>query len=145
MQQVVENLAVQLGLALVVGLERGQGRLARASRHSPCGSPPCAAPPARGHDVRLQIEHDLQPMLDLPQEAVTVFQQRPLLMRQAAAVFQLGDRLERVAGAQGGQVAAVEQLQELDDEFDVADAAVAGFDVAAVGPFALGCAARCGA
>ena len=58
-------------------------------------------------------------------------------MRQAAGVFQLGDGFERVAGAQVRQIAAVEQLQELDDEFDVADAAVAGFDVAVVGPFAL--------
>ena len=31
--------------------------------------------------------------------------------------------------AQLGQVAAVEQLQELDREFDVADAAMAGLDV----------------
>ena len=63
-------------------------------------------------------------------------------MRQAAARFQLRDRFQRVAGAQLGQVAAVEQLQELDHELDVADAAVAGFDVAHVGPFALACAAR---
>ena len=44
-----------------------------------------------------------------------------------------------------GQVAAVEQLQELDGELDVADAAVAGLDVAVVGPFARACAARCAA
>ena len=33
-----------------------------------------------------------------------------------------------------GQVAAVEQLQELDDELDVANAAVAGLDVAMSAP-----------
>ena len=91
--------------------------------------------------VRLQVEHDLQAVLDLAQEAVVVVEDRPLLVRQAADAFQLGDRLERVAGAQLRQIAAVEQLQELDDEFDVADAAVAGLDVARVGPFA--CRVRC--
>ena len=32
-----------------------------------------------------------------------------------------------------GQVAAIEQLQELDGEFDVANAAVAGLDLAVAG------------
>ena len=50
--------------------------------------------------VRLQVEHDLQPMLDLAQESVVLFQQRSFLMRQAAAVLELRDRLQRVAGAQ---------------------------------------------
>ena len=36
-----------------------------------------------------------------------------------------------------GQVAAVEQLQELDDELDVANAAVARLDVAGVGALAV--------
>ena len=84
-----------------------------------------------------KIEHDLQPMLDLAQEAVVVFQDRALLVRQAAGILKLGDGLQRVAGAQLRQVAAVEQLQELDDELDVADAAAAGFHVAIVGPFAF--------
>ena len=53
-------------------------------------------------------------------------------------LLQPGDGVERVAGADFGQRAAVEQLQELNDEFDVADAAVAGFDVAQVAAFALG-------
>ena len=35
------------------------------------------------------------------------------------------------------QIAAAEQLQELNGEFDIADAAVAGFDVPQIGPFAL--------
>ena len=30
--------------------------------------------------VRLQVEHDLQAMLDLPQEGVVLFQERPLLV-----------------------------------------------------------------
>ena len=91
-----------------------------------------------GQHVRLQIEHDLQPMLELAEEAVVVFEHRPLLVREAAGFLEAGDRVERVAGANFGQRAAVEQLQELDDELDVANAAVAGFDVAQVAAFAFG-------
>ena len=80
--------------------------------------------------MRLQVEHDLQPVLDLPQEGVVLFEDRPFQVRQAADALQLGERLQRVAGAQLGQVAAVEQLEELDDELDVADAAAAGLHVA---------------
>ena len=91
-----------------------------------------------GQHVRLQIEHDLQPVLDLAQEAVVVFELRPLLGRQAAGLLQAGDRVERVAGADLRQGAAVEQLQELDHELDVADAAVAGLHVAQVAAFVFG-------
>ena len=83
-----------------------------------------------GQHVRLQVEHDLQPVLDLAQEAVVVLQDRALLVRQAAGLLEPRDGVERVAGADLGQGAAVEQLQELDDELDVADAAVAGLHVA---------------
>ncbi len=99
----------------------------------------------RGQQVRLQIEHDLQAVLDFAQEGVVFLQEDSLLVRQAAADFQLGDRFQRVAGAQIRQVAAVEQLQKLDGEFDVADAAVAGLDVLQIGAFGCSCAARCGA
>src|SRR3954469_6142177 len=43
------------------------------------------------------------------------------------------DRQERVDAADDGVLAAVEQLEELDDELDVADAAVAGLDLE-IGP-----------
>ena len=45
---------------------------------------------------------------------------------QAAGDFQRFQRQQRVPLAHRGQVAAVEQLQELDGELDVADAAAAG-------------------
>ena len=95
--------------------------------------------------VRLQIEHDLQAMLELAQHAVVVFEHGPLLGRQAAGLFQAGDGVERVAGADFGQRAAVEQLQELDHELDVADAAVAGLHVSQVGRLRSRRAARCAA
>ena len=80
--------------------------------------------------MSLQIEHDLQPVLDLSQKGVIVFEDRTFLHGQAAALFQLRERVQGVAGAQARQVAAIEQLEELDDELDVADAAAAGFHVA---------------
>ena len=71
----------------------------------------------------------------LRKEAVVFLQQRTLLMRQAAGIFQLRNRFQRVAGAQLRHVAAVEQLQELDHELDIADASLAGLHVRGV--FAL--------
>jgi hypothetical protein len=47
--------------------------------------------------VRLQIEHDLQPMFDFAQETVVVFENRLFLMRQATGRRQPLDRDERVA------------------------------------------------
>ena len=88
--------------------------------------------------VRLQVEHDLQPMLELAQDVVVVFEHGPLLGREAAGLFQPGDRVQRVAGANLRQGAAVEQLQELDHELDVANAAVAGLHVPQVAAFAFG-------
>src|SRR4029453_8888843 len=59
----------------------------------------------------------------------------PELGRQVAALGEAEQRLERVALAQPRVVAAVEQLQRLHDELDLADAAAAELDVAgAPGP-----------
>ena len=76
-------------------------------------------------------------MLDLPQHAVVVFELRPLVGRQRAGFFQAGDRLQRVARADLRQRAAVEQLQELDHELDVANAAVARLHVSQIAAFAF--------
>ncbi len=84
---------------------------------------------AVGQPVRLQVEHELQAVLGLAQEAVGVVEDAIFLIGQAADVFEGVQGLEGVALAHVGQVAAVEQLQELDGELDVADAAVAGLDL----------------
>ena len=129
-QQVVEDFAVQFRLAAIVGQERLErrplfvGRIAHPQRELGQILVPL------GQQMRLQVEHDLQPVLDLPQERVVLFEDRPLLVRQAAGPIQLGQGFQRVAGSQLGQIAAVEQLQELDGELDVADAAAAGLHVA---------------
>ena len=91
-----------------------------------------------GQHVRFQIEHDLQSMLELAEQAVVVFELGPLFGRERARFFEAGDGVERIAGADFGERAAVEQLQKLDDELDIANATVAGFDVAQVAPFAFG-------
>ena len=80
--------------------------------------------------MRLQVEHDLQPVLDLAEKRVVLLQDRPLQVCQAANAIELRERFQRIAGTQLGQIAAVEQLEKLDDELDVADAAAAGFHVA---------------
>ena len=138
----VENLAVQLGLAAIIGQESLQRRLLVGGRVAHPQRQLAQLVAVLGQHVGLQIEHDLQPVLDLPQEGVVLFQDRPLQVRQAADALQLGQRLQRVAGAQLGQVAAVEQLEELDDELDVADAAAAGLHVAGAAADAAASAAR---
>ena len=85
---------------------------------------------AVGQAMRLQIEQELQAVLGLAQKAIGVVEDAIFLIGQAADVLQGLHGLERVALADLGQVAAVEQLQELDGELDVADAAVAGLDLA---------------
>ena len=76
--------------------------------------------------MRLAVEEDLEPVLDLAEEAVSVVHDAPLVGRQASDELELVDGQERVGAADLGVLAAVEQLEELDDELDVADAAVAG-------------------
>ena len=87
--------------------------------------------------MRLKIEQDLKPVLDLAQKTVVLLEDRPLLVNQAAAVLQLRDRFQGIAGAQGGQVAAVEELEELNHELNVADAPVSGLHVPRIGPVAV--------
>ena len=82
-----------------------------------------------GHLVRLAVEQDLEPVLDLAEEAVGVVHDASLVGGQAADLLELGDGRERVGAADLGVLAAVEQLEELDDELDVADPAVAGLDL----------------
>ena len=52
-----------------------------------------------------------------------------LFRSQAADLLELCDGLERVGVPDLGIFAAVEELEELDNELDVADAAMAGLDL----------------
>ena len=69
-------------------------------------------------------------MFGFPQETIGVVENAIFLIGQAADALQGLHGQQRVALAHFGQIAAVEQLQKLDREFNVADAAVAGFDFA---------------
>src|SRR4051812_2674630 len=85
----------------------------------------------------LPVEHDLQTMFDLAQEAIGVIEELRFFMGNAANGFERAQRLERVALPQFRQIAAVEQLEELNDEFDIANAAVARLHLAPAHPAAL--------
>ena len=79
--------------------------------------------------MRLAVEDDLEPVLDPAEEPVGVVHDVPLFGRQAADPFELGDGVQRVGAADLGILAAVQELEELDDELDVADAAAPGLDL----------------
>ena len=137
-QQVVEDLAVEVGLGAVVVEEplRGAGavfpdagqRVAHPDRQG------AQLFQVAGHLVRLAVEHRLEAMLDLPEEAVGVLHDRALLGGQAPDLFEPGDPQEGVGVADLGILAAVQELEELDDELDVADAAAPGLDLEVGGP-----------
>ena len=137
-QQVVENLAVQLRLVAILLLESHQGRpLDRVSvTHAQCELAHFLS--TLGQHVGLQVEHDLQAVLDLAQELVVLQQQRAFEVAQAADLFELNDGFHGVAAARVGQVGPVEQLEELDHEFDIADPAMARLDVPLVGARGVG-------
>ena len=152
-QQVVEDAARGFGLVAVV-VEEGDprrqcGRLApRVAGCSRSERPILWVTHAQGQfvqfllvvwqPVRLQIEQELQPVLGLAQKAISVVEDAILLIGQAADALQACMASKRVALTHLGQVAAVEQLQELDGEFDVANAAVSGLDLVALTPAWLG-------
>ncbi len=132
-QQMIEDPPVQLGLALVVAKEadRGSGPLlpgtGRRVAH-PEGQ--CAhGLHLTGHLVCLPVEDDLEPVFDPPQEPVCVVHDVPLLGAEAADPLELRDGVERVAASYLGVFAAMEELEELDDELDVADAAPPRLDL----------------
>ncbi len=133
MQQVIEDPPVQLGLAPIVAEEpvrRAAPRLPVAGRRvaHPQGQRAHGLHVAR-HLVRLPVEDDLEPVLDPPEESVCVVHDVPFLGAEAADPLELRDGVERVAAAHLGVLAAMEELEELDDELDVADAAAAGLDL----------------
>ncbi len=114
------------GLLAAVLVTHAQGELAQL--FLPLGEP-----------VRLQVEQELEPVFGLAQETIGIAQDAVFLVGEAADAFQGLERLDGVPLPHFRQVAAVEKLQKLDGELDVADAAVAGLDlrVAGAGPAGL--------
>jgi hypothetical protein len=81
------------------------------------------------HDVGLAVVEDLKPMFDGPQEGVGAFEDAAFLIGESARFGEPPDCLERGAGAELRRVAAAQELEKLDRELDVADAAAAVLDV----------------
>jgi len=110
-QQVIENFPVQGRLGAVVDIKQAERRslrliaIAHPQRHF--------AQLGRliGQQVRLQVEHDLQPVLDLAQEAIRPVEDLEFLVGQAADFFQGLHGQQGVALAHLRQVAAVQELQ----------------------------------
>ncbi len=73
---------------------------------------------------------ELDAVFQRPQEAVGGVQGGGVLASDVAAGRQCGERVEGAGAAQGGIAAAVDQLEKLDGEFDVAQAARAEFELA---------------
>ena len=75
-----------------------------------------------GQRVHLLLVVELEPVLDRAQEAVRVGQLLGVVASDVAGVRQLVERDERAANPQLGVGAAVNELQQLHRELDVADA-----------------------
>src|SRR5262249_22606485 len=77
----------------------------------------------------LQIEHQLQPMLGLSQETVGVFEDVVFLIVEATGRFERLHRLQGIPLADLRQLAGVQELKELDGEFNIPDSSAPGLDV----------------
>ena len=89
-----------------------------------------------GQGVRLELVQDLQPVLDRAQVHVGVGQRAAERRRQVSALGEAEDHLEAGALAKPGVVAAVEELERLHEELDLANPP--GAELHVVAPAALG-------
>ena len=109
----------QLRRPVVLGLEVvGAGEAERPRQRG-------ARVPVGREVVGLEVAHHLEPVLQAAQEPVGVGEGLGVLVRDVALVGEHGERPEGVGLAQALVAAAVDDLEELDRELDVADAAAA--------------------
>ena len=108
MQQIIQHLAILPRPTCVVVSGMLQWRVVprasvpHANRHF-CKLSPSVV---RQH-VRFQIEHDLQPMFELAQQVVIVFELVALVGSERAGFFEPGNCIERVARANFGNGVAI--------------------------------------
>src|SRR5690606_34093586 len=81
--------------------------------------------------VGLAVLDHLQPVLDRPQRAIGGGERRRLPCPDPPRLGECGDRRERRRSAQRRIAAAVDELVDLDEELDLADAAAAALEVEA--------------
>ena len=105
----------------------GEERCCVGQAHRP-GQGPLGAGVAR-ELVRLQVANHLQAMLEASQEPVRVGQDVRVGAPDEALIGQCLERAERVRLAEAFVAAAVDQLEELHGELDVADAAAAALQL----------------
>ena len=132
-QEVVENPAVELGgLGQVAPqpLRRIAGRAVLQTRGEPS-----ELSVSGGQQMRLPVGEQLQPVLDGAKECVGPLENLALLVGEAARGGEPTDRIDRAAGPHLRRVTAIQELQELDRELNVADAPTAVLDVAGIDPF----------
>src|SRR5262249_11402477 len=87
--------------------------------------------------VDLELVKDLQPMLDRAQVHERVAQKAAERRREVASLGEAKDRAQRVALPEPWIVTAIEQLERLDEELDLADPSDAQLDVPALTVFGL--------
>ena len=132
-KNVVEDAAIHLGLAAIVCQEavRGDGPVfARSRRH--VAHPDRQRPQlfqAPGHLVSLAVEKNLEPVLDPPKKAIGVIHDASFIGGEATDLFELVNGQQGIGAADLGILAAVQQLQKLDHELDVANSTVARLDL----------------
>ena len=136
-KNVVEDAAIHLGLAAIVCQEavRGDGPVfARSRRH--VAHPDRQRPQlfqAPGHLVSLAVEKNLEPVLDPPKKAIGVIHDASFIGGEATDLFELVNGQQGIGAADLGILAAVQQLEKLDHELDVANSTVARLDLE-IGP-----------
>ena len=131
-EEMIEDAAIEGGRLRELGPEPlAAGRVAAVAE--PAGEP-AELRVGRRQGVRLAIVEDLEPMLDGAEERGGAFEDLPLLVGEAAGRGEPPDRLERGPRPDGRRVAPREQLEKLDRELDVTDAAAARLHVGGVAP-----------
>ncbi len=122
-EQTLVDPANEIRGPVVLGLERvGAGEPERPRHGGACV-------PVRREVVGLQVAHHLEPVLQPAQEPVGVGEGVGVLLRDVALVRERRECGERVGLAETPIPAAMDDLEELDGELDVADAAAAAFDL----------------
>ena len=121
----------------VLGVQLGQGRRALLVPVAEHAGEPGAGGIVGREGVGLLLVPELEPVLDRAQEPVRSVEGHRVALGDVPGRDELGQRLERVAGTDGHVLPAVDELQELHRELDVANPAAAPLELAVIEPAAV--------